>query len=64
MLSDILAELVEIYLRRAGLSEETIVNLIARGPDEVLRCSHWLTSIAPGQLNDESIDEAPELEWL
>ena len=62
-LREILNELVEIYLRQACISEENIAVILRRNPHDIQRCVRWLQRSAPIQLNDDAIDELPELEW-
>ena len=64
ILSDILTELVGIYLRQACISEEHIATLLQRNPHDIQRCVLWLHRSAPSQFTDAAIDELPELEWL
>ena len=64
ILSDILIELVGIYLRQACISEEHITTLLQRNPHDIRRCVLWLHRSAPNHFTDAAIDELPELEWL
>ncbi len=62
-MEELLRELIEAYLRRAGVEEEDILHVFNGGPLE--RVAERLVRIVPG--GDDRVEEATEniyLEWM
>jgi hypothetical protein len=57
---EIILELLEIYLRRAGLADKTIDGLLAHTLP-VDKLVNWLGELAP-ELTEDAIDDRP-IEW-